>query len=57
MIDVTLTKENALPHDLGLIYQDWKPSPEEGVTGFLQGLGKAWRQQSSQADLHVRGHA
>jgi hypothetical protein len=30
MIDVTLTKENALPHDLwGLIYQDWKPSPEE----------------------------
>jgi hypothetical protein len=39
MIDVTLTKENALPHDLwGLIYQDWKPSPEEGVTVFLQGL-------------------
>jgi hypothetical protein len=41
MIDVTLTKENALPHDLwGLIYQDWKPSPEEGVTVFLQGLEK-----------------
>ena len=40
MIDVTLTKENALPHDLwGLIYQDWKPTPEEGVTVFLQG----WR--------------
>jgi hypothetical protein len=41
MIDVTLTKENALPHDLwGLIYHDWKPSPEEGVTVFLQGLEK-----------------
>ncbi len=39
MIDVTLTKENALPHDLwGLIYKDWKPNPEEGVTVFLQGL-------------------
>lgn len=39
MIDVALTKENALPHDLwGLIYQDWKPTPEEGVTVFLQGL-------------------
>jgi hypothetical protein len=41
MIDVTLSKENALPHDLwGLIYQDWKPTPEEGVTVFLQGLEK-----------------
>src|SRR6516225_4274200 len=41
MIDVTLTKENALPHDLwGLIYQDWRPTPEEGVTVFLQGLEK-----------------
>src|ERR1700756_498017 len=39
MIDVTLTKENALPHDLwGLIYEIWKPTPEEGVTVFLQGL-------------------
>jgi hypothetical protein len=39
MIDVTLTKENALPHHLwGLIYQGWKPTPEEGVTVFLQGL-------------------
>ena len=29
MIDVTLSKENALPHDLlGLIYEDWKPAPE-----------------------------
>ncbi|HXC24814.1 MAG TPA: hypothetical protein VNU46_02785, partial [Gemmatimonadaceae bacterium] len=41
MIDVTLTKEDALPHDLwGLIYQGWKPTPEEGVTVFLQGLEK-----------------
>ena len=39
MIDVTLSKENALPHDLwGLIYPDWKPTPGEGVTVFLQGL-------------------
>jgi outer membrane murein-binding lipoprotein Lpp len=41
MIDVALTKENALPRDLmGLIYRDWKPTPEEGVTVFLQGLEK-----------------
>lgn len=39
MIDVTLSKENALPFDLwGLIYKDWRPTPEEGVTVFLQGL-------------------
>jgi cytochrome P450 len=39
MIDLNLSKENALPHDLwGLIYKDWKPTPEEGVTVFLQGL-------------------
>ena len=38
MIDVALTKENALPHDLwGLIYQGWKPTPEEGVTVIIQG--------------------
>ena len=44
MIDVTLSKENALPHDLwGLIYQDWKPTPEEGVTVFLQGWRKGAR--------------
>ena len=24
----------------GLIYKDWKPTPEEGVTVFLQGLEK-----------------
>src|ERR1700753_1990855 len=41
MIDVTLSKENALPRDLwGLIYQSWKPTPEDGVTVFLQGLEK-----------------
>ena len=41
MIDVNLSKENALPYDLwGLIYHDWRPSPEEGVTVFLQGLEK-----------------
>jgi hypothetical protein len=39
MIDVTLTKQNALPFDLwGLLYEEWKPTPEVGVTVFLQGL-------------------
>ena len=39
MIDTTLTKENALPQDLwGLIYKGWSPSPDEGVTVFLQAL-------------------
>jgi cytochrome P450 len=41
MIDVNFSKENALPYDLwGLIYHDWKPTPDEGVTVFLQGLEK-----------------
>ena len=41
MIGVNFSKENALPYDLwGLIYHDWKPTPEEGVTVFLQGLEK-----------------
>ena len=41
MIDVALTKENALPYDLwGLLSKTWKPAPEEGVTVFLQGLEK-----------------
>ena len=41
MIDVNFSKENALPFDLfGLIYHDWRPTPEEGVTVFLQGLEK-----------------
>lgn len=41
MIDVALTKENALPYDLwGLLSETWKPAPEEGVTVFLQGLEK-----------------
>jgi hypothetical protein len=41
MIGVNFTKENALPYDLwGLITRDWRPTPEEGVTVFLQGLEK-----------------
>ena len=41
MIDLKLTKENALPYDLwGLISETWKPSPENGVTVFLQALEK-----------------
>ena len=41
MIDVTFSKENALPYDLwGLITRDWRPTPEDGVTVFLQGLEK-----------------
>jgi cytochrome P450 len=40
-IDPKLTKENALPYDLwGLISESWKPSPENGVTVFLQALEK-----------------
>ena len=39
MIDLAFTKENALPADLwGLIYESWAPTPEDGVTVFLQGL-------------------
>lgn len=39
MIDLNLAKENALPYDLwGLIYEDWRPTPADGVTVFLQGL-------------------
>ncbi len=41
MIDVALTKENALPNDLwGLLSETWRPAPEDGVTVFLQGLEK-----------------
>src|ERR1700733_13427300 len=41
VIDVNFSKENALPFDLwGLITRDWRPSPEDGVTVFLQGLEK-----------------
>ncbi len=41
MIGVNFSKENALPFDLwGLIYHDWRPTPEDGVTVFLQGLEK-----------------
>jgi len=41
MIDVALTKENALPYDMwGLLSLSWKPAPQDGVTVFLQGLEK-----------------
>src|SRR5271169_1660927 len=41
MIGVNFTKENALPYDFwGLIYHDWRPTPEDGVTVYLQGLEK-----------------
>ena len=41
MIDIKLTKENALPYDLwGLLSETWKPAPQDGVTVFLQGLEK-----------------
>ena len=41
MIDVTLTKENALPaHLWGLISKSWRPAPDKGVTVFLQALEK-----------------
>jgi len=41
IIDVNFSKENALPYDLwGLITRDWRPTPQEGVTVFLQGLEK-----------------
>jgi len=41
MIDLTLTKENALPNDLwGMLSDSWRPAPEHGVTVFLQALEK-----------------
>jgi hypothetical protein len=41
MIDVLLSKENALPPDLwGLLSENWKPNPQDGVTVFLQALEK-----------------
>jgi hypothetical protein len=39
MIDLPLTKQDAIPWDFwGLLYDDWKPTPSEGVTVFLEGL-------------------
>ena len=39
MIDLPLTKQNAIPWDFwGMLYEDWKPTPSEGVTVFLEGL-------------------
>jgi hypothetical protein len=57
MIDVTLSKENALPFDLwGLIYKGWQPTPEEGVTVFLQGLEERGDNNLAQEDLLLGGH-
>ena len=57
MIDVNFSKENALPYDLwGLIYHDWRPTPEEGVTVFLR-TREARRQQPSQENLFFGGDA
>jgi hypothetical protein len=39
MIDLPLTKQDAIPWDFwGLLYEDWKPTPSDGVTVFLEGL-------------------
>ena len=39
MIDLPLTKQDAIPYDFwGLLYDDWQPTPSEGVTVFLEGL-------------------
>jgi hypothetical protein len=39
MIDLPLTKQNAIPYDFwGMLYDDWRPTPEDGVTVFLEGL-------------------
>ncbi|HWW47514.1 MAG TPA: hypothetical protein VNZ94_06705 [Xanthobacteraceae bacterium] len=41
MIDVAFTKENAIPRDLwGLLSENWKINPQDGVTVFLQALEK-----------------
>jgi hypothetical protein len=39
MIDLPLTKQNAIPYDfMGMLYEDWKPTPSAGVTVFLEGF-------------------
>src|SRR6478735_9399765 len=41
MIDLPLTKQDAIPWDFwGMLYDDWKPTPSDGVTVFLEGLEK-----------------
>ena len=58
MIDVNFSKENALPYDLwGLIYHDWRPTPEDGVTVFFARPRKARRQQPPQENLFFGGDA
>lgn len=55
MIDETLSKENALPYDLwGMLYDDWGPNPEEGLTVFLQGLENADRTTGASAFIFRR---
>ena len=47
MIDVALTKENALPYDMwGLLSLSWKPAPQDGVTVFPTGTGQTRTRQS-----------
>jgi hypothetical protein len=39
MIDLPLTKQDAIPWDFwGMLSEDWKPAPSEGVSVFLEGL-------------------
>jgi hypothetical protein len=39
MIDLPLTRQDAIPWDFwGMLYEDWKPTPSDGVTVFLEGL-------------------
>ena len=39
MIDLPLTKQDAIPWDFwGMLYDDWKPTPSDGVTVFLEGF-------------------
>ena len=39
MIDLPLTKQDAIPWDFwGMLYEEWKPTPSDGVTVFLEGL-------------------
>ncbi len=52
MVGVNFSKENALPYDLwGLITRDWRPTPEDGVTVFLQGLEKRGPDNLRKTDL------
>ena len=57
MIDVKLTKENALPSDLwGLLSETWKPAPRGRRHRFPAGAGETRPRQPPQAHLHVCRH-